>query len=91
MSGDKYIKSLTSLVQQVGVSQDQVLGSVAAKCASSLEQGGMIHLFGSGHSVIPTMDAYPRYGSFVGLAAFGNFSGLSVLRITFTKCFGMNR
>jgi uncharacterized phosphosugar-binding protein len=67
MSGNKYIKSLTSLVEQVEASQDEVLSSVAVKCASSLEQGGMVHLFGSGHSVIPTMDAYPRYGSFVGL------------------------
>ncbi len=30
-------------------------------------KGGLVHLFGSGHSVIPVMDSFPRYGSFVGL------------------------
>ena len=29
-------------------------------------RGGLAYLFGSGHSVIPVMDVFPRYGSFVG-------------------------
>ena len=34
---------------------------------AALDGGGLVHLFGSGHSVMPTLDAFPRYGSFVGL------------------------
>jgi uncharacterized phosphosugar-binding protein len=34
--------------------------------ATSIASGGFAWLFGSGHSVIPVMDVFPRYGSFVG-------------------------
>jgi uncharacterized phosphosugar-binding protein len=34
--------------------------------AESLDAGGRVYLYGSGHSVIPVMDVFPRYGSFVG-------------------------
>lgn len=62
-----YIEALSALIHGVEVTQDAALTAVADKCVATLGGGGLIHLFGSGHSVIPTMDAYPRYGSFVGL------------------------
>lgn len=34
--------------------------------AATMAAGGRVYLFGSGHSVIPVMDVFPRYGSFVG-------------------------
>jgi uncharacterized phosphosugar-binding protein len=34
--------------------------------ATTIASGGRVYLFGSGHSVIPVMDIFPRYGSFVG-------------------------
>jgi uncharacterized phosphosugar-binding protein len=34
--------------------------------ADVISRGGRVYLFGSGHSVIPVMDVFPRYGSFVG-------------------------
>ena len=34
--------------------------------AEAIEHGGLVHLFGSGHSVIPVLDVFPRYGSFPG-------------------------
>jgi uncharacterized phosphosugar-binding protein len=54
-----------------------LLGSIAAKEIAKIEQAGemfassiaahkRVYLFGSGHSVIPVMDVFPRYGSFVG-------------------------
>lgn len=67
METNQFINSLTGLVDHVAQTQNNVLSAVAERCAASLQQGGLIHLFGSGHSVIPTMDAYPRYGSFVGI------------------------
>ena len=45
----------------------EALDRVAHQCADTLERKGLVHLFGSGHSVIPTLEAFPRYGSFVGL------------------------
>jgi uncharacterized phosphosugar-binding protein len=32
--------------------------------AESISAGGLVHLFGSGHSVLPVQDVFPRYGSF---------------------------
>jgi uncharacterized phosphosugar-binding protein len=62
-----YTQAVISLLEKFATSQDDVLDLVAHKCAETLTNKGLIHLFGSGHSVIPTLEAFPRYGSFVGL------------------------
>ncbi|HPN17839.1 MAG TPA: sugar isomerase domain-containing protein, partial [Candidatus Aminicenantes bacterium] len=33
---------------------------------ASIRRGGRVYMFGSGHSVIPVLDIFPRYGGFVG-------------------------
>jgi uncharacterized phosphosugar-binding protein len=63
----EYTTSLIALLERMSSSQDEALNTVAERCAATLQNKGLIHLFGSGHSVIPTLDAFPRYGSFVGL------------------------
>ena len=62
-----YTHALISILEKFSQTQNGVLDTVAAKCADTLAGKGLIHLFGSGHSVIPTLEAFPRYGSFVGL------------------------
>lgn len=62
-----YTQAVIGLLQSFADTQDEVLDAVAQKCAETLSNKGLIHLFGSGHSVIPTLEAFPRYGSFVGL------------------------
>jgi uncharacterized phosphosugar-binding protein len=62
-----YTHAVISLLETLADSQNDVLDTVAQKCADTLANKGLIHLFGSGHSVIPTLEAFPRYGSFVGL------------------------
>lgn len=62
-----FIEHIVGFIEAIQKDQSVLLDQVAEKCALSRKDGGLIHLFGSGHSVIPTMDAYPRYGSFVGL------------------------
>lgn len=62
-----YTRRLIELLSRFAETQNDVLDQVAQRCADSLVDGGLIHLFGSGHSVIPTLDAFPRYGSFAGL------------------------
>lgn len=62
-----YTARLVEILQKMEESQSEVLDHVAEACANALDNGNLIHLFGSGHSVIPTLDAFPRYGSFVGL------------------------
>ncbi len=63
----RYTRALIELLAKLAETQNDVLDEVAGRCADALGKGGLVHLFGSGHSVIPTMEAFPRYGSFVGL------------------------
>jgi uncharacterized phosphosugar-binding protein len=62
-----YTNRLIDLLRGLADTQNDALDRVAHRCADALESGGMVHLFGSGHSVIPTLDAFPRYGSFAGI------------------------
>jgi uncharacterized phosphosugar-binding protein len=62
-----YTRRLVELLDRLASTQDETLDRVAQRWADTLDSGGLVHLFGSGHSVIPTLDAFPRYGSFAGL------------------------
>ena len=63
---DFYLHRLIKLIETVGTANDAALTEAAKRFSESLAKGGLIHLFGSGHSVLPTQEAFPRYGSFVG-------------------------
>jgi len=47
--------------------QDATLAAAADAMSGALAGDRLVHLFGSGHSVIPVMEAFPRYGSYAGL------------------------
>lgn len=66
-SNAPYTSRLVEILTRFGDTQGPVLDEVAGRCADTIEGRGLVHLFGSGHSVIPAMEAFPRYGSFVGL------------------------
>jgi uncharacterized phosphosugar-binding protein len=54
-------------------------------CAKSILTGGMVHVFGTGHSRIPLEEFFPRYGSFAG------FNPIAELSMTFhTQVVGAN-
>jgi len=61
-----YSSRVIELLEGLVATQGAVLDTVAQHCGQTLSSGGLVHLFGSGHSVIPTLDAFPRYGSFIG-------------------------
>jgi uncharacterized phosphosugar-binding protein len=63
---DFYFKRITALIEAAARANDQTLDMVAGKLSETLAGGGLIHLFGSGHSVLPCQEAFPRYGSYVG-------------------------
>lgn len=67
MPSRTFIENIVTFIEAIQKEQSGKLDQIAEKCALARKNGGMIHFFGSGHSVIPTMDAYPRYGSFVGI------------------------
>jgi uncharacterized phosphosugar-binding protein len=61
-----YLASLSAILDRVNATQSDRIGKAADQMASSIVGGGLVHLFGSGHSVIPVLEAFPRYGSYVG-------------------------
>ena len=63
---DFYLHRLIKLIETAGSANDAAFTEAAKRFSESLAKGGLIHLFGSGHSVLPTQEAFPRYGSFVG-------------------------
>lgn len=67
MNTGSYLEALGAHLVYLKDTQDEALDRAARACADALAGDGLVHLFGSGHSVIPVMEAFPRYGSFVGL------------------------
>ena len=63
---DQYIHRLVALAEQAGAGNDENLDRVAERFADTLAAGGLVHLYGSGHSILPCQEAFPRYGSFIG-------------------------
>ena len=62
----EYIDRAIELLGRIGDTQKGRILEAAAKMAGSIVAGGLVHVFGSGHSVIPVLDVFPRYGGFVG-------------------------
>jgi uncharacterized phosphosugar-binding protein len=66
MSADKYYQQITGVLAQIHTTQAAAIRRAGAVMAESIANQGRVYIFGSGHSVIPAMDIFPRYGSFVG-------------------------
>ena len=66
MSASAYYDKITALLERIHTTQSERLRHAAGLFATSIRSGGRVYLFGSGHSVLPVMDVFPRYGSFVG-------------------------
>lgn len=66
MSGILYMKKARELLDRIESTQNTGIQEGARLMADSIAGGGLVHVFGSGHSVIPVLDIFPRYGSFVG-------------------------
>jgi len=61
-----YISRLTRLAEEAAQKNEQVFETVSERLADTLQNEGLIHLYGSGHSVLPAQETFPRYGSYVG-------------------------
>lgn len=65
MSVDYFIKA-NEVLERIASSQEENIKKAAEIMAESISKGNLVHLFGSGHSVIPILDVFPRYGGIVG-------------------------
>lgn len=61
-----YISRLIKLAEEAAQVNEGAFETVSEKLAETLAKEGLIHLYGSGHSVLPCQEVFPRYGSYVG-------------------------
>ena len=66
MSANEYYLKATAALERIRATQMTRIEAASEAIAASIANGGFAFLYGSGHSVIPVMDVFPRYGSFVG-------------------------
>ena len=66
MSAQDYFTRIAEVLSRIQSTQKEKIQKAAAVLAHSISSGGRAYLFGSGHSVLPVLDIFPRYGSFVG-------------------------
>jgi uncharacterized phosphosugar-binding protein len=66
MSATRYLNSVQGILEKIKTKETKRIRAAAKIMAESISNDGRVYLFGSGHSVIPVLDIFPRYGSFVG-------------------------
>jgi uncharacterized phosphosugar-binding protein len=66
MANLQYIKAIEGIIKAIDETQAENIKAAAEICADAIASGKMVHLFGSGHSVLPIQDMFPRYGGVVG-------------------------
>lgn len=75
----------TRLLGRLAASQAEVIERASDWCAEAIGSGGLVHLFGTGHSRIPVEEMFPRYGSYPG------WNPIAELSMTFhTQVVGAN-
>ncbi|HUE04637.1 MAG TPA: sugar isomerase domain-containing protein [Bryobacteraceae bacterium] len=65
-AAEVYLNKVAEIVAAIRETQKDKIEEAAQAFVKSIQSGGRVYLFGSGHSVIPVLDIFPRYGSFVG-------------------------
>ena len=63
---DDYFRVLRDVLSRVEETQHDALERAAGTCATAIAAGGVVHVFGSGHSRIIVEELWPRYGSYPG-------------------------
>jgi uncharacterized phosphosugar-binding protein len=66
MSSTMYLDRIGEIFAEIKAKETGHIREAAVFMADSITRGGRVYMFGSGHSVIPVLDIFPRYGSFVG-------------------------
>ena len=69
-----WIARARQLLDFIEAAQMDRIAEAAGICADAIAAGGLVHLFGTGHSRIPIEEMFPRYGSFPGFNPIGELS-----------------
>lgn len=62
----EYLTKIAQIIKKIGSEQTENMSIAADICADVINSGKLVHLFGSGHSVLIVQDIFPRYGGVVG-------------------------
>ncbi len=85
VAGATWIDLARDLLARLAETQADAIEQASGWCADAIGAGGLVHLFGTGHSRIPVEEMFPRYGSFPG------FHPMVELSMTFhTQVVGSN-
>jgi len=80
-----WIDAAGEVLERIAATQAAFLEEASRWCADAIGGGGLVHLFGTGHSRIPVEEMFPRYGSYPG------FNPIVELSMTFhTQVVGAN-
>src|SRR2546429_4282223 len=84
-AGSEWIEAGIGILEKIRDTQADAIERASEVCAEAIGAGGLVHLFGTGHSRIPVEEMFPRYGSYPG------FSPMVELSMTFhTQVVGTN-
>jgi uncharacterized phosphosugar-binding protein len=61
-----WTRAAIALLEKLDATQGAALDQAAAICAAAIGGGGLVHLFGTGHSRMSVEEMFPRYGSYPG-------------------------
>ena len=85
VSSVAWIGAAGDVLRRISDTQETAIAEASAWCADAIAEGGLVHLFGTGHSRIPVEEMFPRYGSYPG------FNPIVELSMTFhTQVVGAN-
>ncbi len=81
----RWIGEAVKILDYIETTQLDAIADAAGVCADTIGGGGLVHMFGTGHSRIPVEEMFPRYGSYPG------FNPIVELSMTFhTQIAGAN-
>jgi uncharacterized phosphosugar-binding protein len=61
-----YFSAIAPIIDKIRATQSAAIAQAGGMLGEVIASGRLVHLFGSGHSVIPVLDVFPRYGSYAG-------------------------
>jgi uncharacterized phosphosugar-binding protein len=81
----RFLAPAAELLRRIQDTQGDALTEASRLSAEAIGAGGLVHVFGTGHSRIPVEELFPRYGSYPG------FNPIVELSMTFhTEVVGAN-
>ncbi len=62
----EYLRVARRILATIESTQAETIRRAAHLMAGSIASGGLVHMFGAGHSALPVAEAYPKCGNIVG-------------------------